>query len=206
MDIEYIKNTFSNREDEMLNIRRKTALLIPLMEIEGKINIIFQKRSEYIPQPFDIAFAGGHLEEGETFINCAIRETCEELGVNRENIDIFGILGTTTSFSGFLSKTYVGEIKNLNLKDLRFDPKEVKKLIPIPLEELLKLNPMEYTANIISQKSEDFPYHLIVGGRNYKFFRGKENLLFYVYGDIVIWGYTASLLQHFLELIKDDNL
>lgn len=202
MDIKEIKNIFSNREDEMLNIRRKTALLIPLMEINGEINIIFERRSEYIPQPLDIAFPGGHLEEGESFRDCAIRETSEELGVDIKNIEVFGILGTNASFNGLLSKTFVGEIKNINFKDFKPDPKEVKEIIPIPLKELLKINPMEYTANIISQKSEDFPYHLIVGGRNYKFFRGKEALLFYVYKDIAIWGYTAGLLKRFMELIN----
>ena len=38
-------------------------------------------RSEHISQPGEISFPGGRVEDGETFQEAAIRETCEELNL-----------------------------------------------------------------------------------------------------------------------------
>ena len=49
----------------------------------------------------------------------------------------------------------------------------------------------------------DFPYELIPGGRDYPWRTRKFPEHFYRYQDRVIWGLTASVLAHFIDLLKD---
>jgi len=48
----------------------------------------------------------------------------------------------------------------------------------------------------------NFPYHLIRGGENYKFHKGKLQQLFYQYEEYVIWGFTALMVKRFVDIIK----
>lgn len=47
-------------------------------------------RSEHISQPGEISFPGGRVEDDETFQEADIRETCEELNLVPDQIDIWG--------------------------------------------------------------------------------------------------------------------
>ena len=50
--------------------------------------------------------------------------------------------------------------------------------------------------------AEDFPYELIPNGRDYPFRKMARRFYFYETEDGVIWGLTAELLFHFLELLR----
>jgi 8-oxo-dGTP diphosphatase len=47
----------------------------------------------------EYAFPGGHLEFGESFVQCAIRETCEESGIEIEDIQ-FQYLANVKKYAG----------------------------------------------------------------------------------------------------------
>jgi peroxisomal coenzyme A diphosphatase NUDT7 len=51
---------------------------------------------------------------------------------------------------------------------------------------------------------KNFPLELIVGGEDYNWRTSKIDEYFYQYEDKVIWGLTAKILSHFIELIKED--
>ena len=203
INLDNIYNIISNHESGFLNIKRKTAVLIPLIKVDGEVNVLFERRSAMIRQPHDISFPGGHQEDSETLQQTAVRETCEELGVPEENVVVYGRMVRAISFSGLYAEAYVGELRNITLEELNPDPMEVENVVAIPLKILLEMKPDEYVSEIISVKSIDFPYHLIENGRNYPFFSGKDKSLFYVHDKTVIWGYTANLLHYFLETIRD---
>ena len=59
-----------------------SAVLIPIVLIDEKEFILFQKRSKTVRQPGEISFPGGHYEstKDKDFLSTAVRETCEELG------------------------------------------------------------------------------------------------------------------------------
>lgn len=202
--IEDIRIKLNKHVPKLLDVKKETAIMIPLIEIDGQINVIFERRSKHVKQPRDISFAGGHKEENESFEETAIRETCEELGVEKSKIKVLGKLCSFFAVTGMYSETYVGLIET-DVKDLKIEELEVESLITIPLETLLKINPKQYPSDIIVHKCEDFPYHLIENGKNYPFYTGKDISYFYIYNDVVIWGYTAKLLYNFLELIKKDE-
>ena len=63
------------------------AVLIPLMEKEDGFHVLLEKRGALVPQPGEISFPGGRMEEfDQGAAETAVRETCEELGVEQKAI------------------------------------------------------------------------------------------------------------------------
>lgn len=52
----------------------------------------------------------------------------------------------------------------------------------------------------------DYPFELIPEGRDYPFKTGIFLQYFYVWNQEVIWGLTARILRHFIELISVKSL
>ena len=71
------------------------AVILPILTIGGEEHILFEVRSSKLAwQPRDICFPGGRIEKSDaSALDAAIRETMEELGVERSDIDILGPWG-----------------------------------------------------------------------------------------------------------------
>ena len=74
--------------EEILPVKRRNAVLIPLVEKEGELHILFEVRQAGIRQGGEICFPGGMIEEGETAEEAAVRETAEELLIPAEKIEV----------------------------------------------------------------------------------------------------------------------
>ena len=68
------------------------AVLIPLVETESGNALLLEVRSEKVRQPGEICFPGGRSECGETVVETAVRETCEELGIEPSEIEVISEL------------------------------------------------------------------------------------------------------------------
>jgi hypothetical protein len=79
---------------------------------------------------------------------------------------------------------------------------EVEKVLLIPLKFFLENQPEVHYIETSARPPEDFPFHLIPYGRNYPFRRGRIPQYFYNWEGEIIWGLTASILHHFIELLK----
>ena len=55
------------------------SVLIPLLQVRGEWNILFEVRNPGITQGGEICFPGGRVEPGEKPSDAAVRETQEEL-------------------------------------------------------------------------------------------------------------------------------
>jgi 8-oxo-dGTP pyrophosphatase MutT (NUDIX family) len=82
------------------------AVLIPLILQGDEYNFLFEKRAKHIRQGGEISFPGGKFEphQDKSCVNAAIRETEEELGISREQINIIGRLDTFISPRGLILK------------------------------------------------------------------------------------------------------
>ncbi len=179
----------------------KTAVLVPLVEYEGQTCVLFEKRSADLSiQPGEICFPGGSMEPGDLRPqNTAVRETCEELGVSPQDIEIIADLDIMVSPFGVLVIPFLGYLNTV--EKLRPNPCEVEKILCVPVDYLMEHPPLERSLLISVQFPEDFPLELIPNGKDYPFRGGILPQFFYRWDGEVIWGLTARILRHLLELL-----
>lgn len=180
----------------------KSAVILPLIEKEGQLYILFEKRSITLKhQPGEICFPGGGIElDDEGPMEAAIRETCEELGLQPADINVICPLDIVVSPFRAIIYPYLAKIDKL--EKIAFTD-EVDEIILIPFDYLKQKPPLIKNLQISLQAPEDYPFHLIPQGANYPFRISKYPQIFYQYNDTVVWGLTAMILSHFLELIND---
>ena len=183
----------------------KTAVLLPLVEWNGKTCLLFEKRSHTLQhQPGEICFPGGVKDPGDQqALDTAVRETCEELGITPDNIEVLGELDILITPSSLIMRSFVAWIKDRSL--IQINPAEVEKVFAIPLDFLLEYGPKEHALILKPDFSNDFPVQLIPQGENYPFRLNRLQQYFYIWEGEVIWGLTARILHHFIELLKGNQ-
>ncbi|WP_040208700.1 NUDIX hydrolase [Neobacillus jeddahensis] len=180
----------------------KYAVMIPLLQKEDGIHILFEVRSlELRRQPGEICFPGGRIDpEDLDEKGGAVRETVEELRIDEEDISDVYPLDYMISPFGMILYPYVGYIKKPDR--ISPNPSEVGEIFTVPLAFFMKNNPEIYRVQFKAEPEENFPFDLIPGGEKYQWrARGLEEY-FYRYGDRAIWGLTARILAHFIEIIR----
>ncbi|WP_422124629.1 NUDIX hydrolase [Planococcus sp. X10-3] len=204
MDPKSLVDKVKDRIPEVMDNRSfsKFAILLPLIEKDGEIHILFEVRSHQMrSQPGEICFPGGRIDkQDESEEEAAVRETTEELGIQRQQIsDIFPLDYIVSPF-GMIVYSFAGIID----ADVEFrpNPPEVDSLFTVPLSYFLEKDPKVYRINFDIQPEESFPYDLIAGGENYNWRTRQVDEFFYIYEDKVIWGLTAKILTHFMEIIR----
>ena len=178
---------------------RRSAVIIPIIKEVDGMYILFERRSEKIArQPGDICFPGGAIQDGETPVQTAVRETCEELLVDPGQLDIIcscdvfhNASGIVYPYAAFLSG-YEGT----------YSEDEVAEVIRVPLDHFVRTEPLVYSSRMARVPDDSFPYHLIHGGRDYKWPERTDKELFYKWEDCVIWGITARILKGFLDVLR----
>ena len=164
----------------------RAAVLIVLYEKGGVQHIIFQVRSELVlHHKGQISFPGGAEDPGDIDLRMtALRETEEEIGLVNEDVEVLGQLDDAITISDFVVTPYVGRVTAP--APYPFAPRgyEVAELLEVPLPHLLEpstlnMQELEWRGNPVRSPS-------------------------YSYGDHLIWGATARILQQFLELIRPE--
>ncbi|MBN2746667.1 MAG: CoA pyrophosphatase [Bacteroidales bacterium] len=179
------------REEEILRMKqqmafaKQSAVLILLYENHGKWTIPFIKRASYDGiHSGQISLPGGKKEEKDIdFLQTALRETQEELGISTENVRILGQLSDLyIPPSNFIVKVFVGYCSNLDT--FRPDSVEVASVIEIALDDF-------FAKDIINRKAF------------YRSSDGKEKTApYYDLSGVELWGATAMILSEFVEMIR----
>lgn len=204
MIIEQLIGKLKNRIPKPLDTIGKYSVLIPLVNIDGNWEVVYEMRAKHMnTQPGEVSFPGGSVEKGESFKEAAIRETIEELGVSQSEIKILGELDFLVSYANFTIHCFLGILNVKDLAKLKINPDEVDHIFKVPIEFLLGSEPISYELALRTEGNGDFPYELIPKGREYNFREGKHQVLFYQYRDYIIWGLTARLTKHLMDLIKE---
>ncbi|PAV31586.1 coenzyme A pyrophosphatase [Virgibacillus profundi] len=183
---------------------RKSAVLLPLIEKDDELHILFEVRSiKMRSQPGDICFPGGRIDKEDLGPkHAAIRETTEELGINAAAIKDVIPLDFMASDLGRIIYPFVGRITDY--EQIVPNESEVEEVFTVPLSFFLKTTPEKYKVNFKVIPEADFPFDLIIGGENYNWQTHHIEEIFYKYEGRVIWGLTAKILTHFIELLGDE--
>lgn len=206
MKIQQITEKLRNRKPSILGSENftKFAVLLPLIEIENELHVLFEVRSLQLRrQPGEICFPGGKCDlSDKDECHTAIRETSEELGIDESKIlNIFPLDFMLSPF-GTIIYPYAGFIENPDGINPNTD--EVEEVFTVPLSFLKETKPEIFEVSYKVEPEENFPFNQIIGGKKYNWQARKMEECFYYYEDKVIWGMTARILRHFINVIKND--
>jgi len=204
--LENLKILLNNRRPKLHNMKGYfvSAVLLPLIEADGEMQVLFEVRASNLKrQPGEICFPGGMVERGE--LSCpqetAVRETVEELGVSREQIELIGPLDYFISPLGALIYPYVGRIAG----DVKIvpSPDEVQEVFLVPVKYFLAAQPAQSSIDVGTRYAPGFPFDRLPayykeGWR----VLGTLPVYFYEYGSRLIWGATAGILHSFIDIYR----
>ncbi|MDA3809521.1 MAG: CoA pyrophosphatase [Spirochaetaceae bacterium] len=194
----------------------KSAVLASLYTKENELHLIFQKRNSSIRQGSEICFPGGRFDEekDKNMLETSVRETMEEMGINRENIIVLGQTDTLVAPMGAIISCFLGELKITDLSELNINKDEVERIFSVPLKWFLDNPPLEYNVHMeikpeytdkngnevillpVEELGLPDRYRKPWGLKNHKIYAYKTN------GE-TIWGITAQMTKHICELLKD---
>jgi 8-oxo-dGTP pyrophosphatase MutT (NUDIX family) len=115
----------------------RAAVLVPVVQREEQLTVLFTQRTAHLhDHPGQVAFPGGRREAGDaTPIITALRETEEEIGLSRRQVDVLGILPEYQTGTGFRVTPVVGLVSPP--LELKLDSFEVAEVFETPLAFLL---------------------------------------------------------------------
>ena len=197
---EIVRKELQRRPVEVDKLDRlwEAAVLITLVDVATEPQIVFEVRAGNLKrQPGEICFPGGKHESADPSLAVtAVRETCEELGLEQEDIELLGELDTFVTFAGPVIHPFVGVLHHP--EKIHFNPQEVQEIFTVPLKFFLENEPDCYKMDMADRPPKDFPVLL---GENQGGWRLRKhyNVYFYTYEKYVIWGMTARMLYSFLQ-------
>ncbi len=158
----------------------KPTSVIALVTMDKEPRLLFIQKANNIDYPWSnhMAFPGGHVDlmdadRKET----ALRELEEEMGISRDHVHTIGSIGHFETINNRDIEAFVGFWDQT--QKVQFDASEIARFFLIPLTFLVKIH-MEknFTGRIPSMDELTYPFE-----------------------DVVIWGATARILHHFLEVL-----
>ena len=195
----YFKQFIDSTRLELINIDKdsfnkpiasdliQAAVLIPFTVWENKLVVLFTKRTNSVNNHQNqISFPGGAIEKKDASqLATALRETEEEIGIKKKDIEILGELQAINTTTGFYIFPFVGFIHNL--AEIQINELEVERVIYIPVNWLR--NPKNSHTEIYRGQNK----------------RSHPVIVFSNYGGEKVWGVTASLIKQLLEILKNSE-
>ncbi|MBL7994584.1 CoA pyrophosphatase [bacterium] len=158
------------------------SVLIPFFEKDGQTFILFAKRTQTVRHhKGQISFPGGALDGiDKDLLHAALRETEEEIGIKKDNVDVIAELDDMVTPTNFHVTPFVGIIPYPY--EFNLNPHETAELIEIPLSHLLNNQ-----------------YHRL-GYR--RFLNRTYEIHYYDYKEHTVWGVTGLILFELLEKLR----
>lgn len=164
----------------------KAAVLVPIVDRGGSPALVFTKRTDTVgTHRGQISFPGGRVDPDDAgFLEAALRETEEEIGLPATTVEPLGALDDTeTVATQFIITPWVGLVREPIA--WRPDGHEIERVIEVPFARL---------ADPAGVRVE----HRELGGVL------REMYFWDLEGGDVVWGATARILKHYLDLLGGD--
>ncbi len=163
----------------------QAAVLILLYLADNEIYFFLTKRTDELKHhKGQISLPGGTQEGNEKLIDTALRETQEEIGINKTSISIIGtITPLFVPVTGFMIYPFIGY--SLNKLDPKPDPVEVATIFSVNISDLLNKENRTIEQRNIRGYDVQVPYFKL--------------------NDYKVWGATSMILSEFRDLIKSIN-
>ena len=149
-------------------------MLIPIVERPDGHTVLFTRRADHLhDHPGQVSFPGGRLDDTDRGpIDTALRETAEEIGLERGYVGLAGLLDGYETVTGYLVTPVVGFVRpGFTLTP---DPFEVADVFEVPL------------AFLLNESSRRIGSH-VHDGRRRRYYA-------FEYAGHRIWGATAGML------------
>jgi len=160
-----------------------SAVMVLLYPKGGEYCILLNKRSEQVEHhKGEISFPGGARDpEDRDPLETALRETEEEMGINRDDITVIGEMDEVVTRSNFLMNVFTGTIKY----PYPFKPSaiEIAEVLEFPVSALID------TANRRTETRWDDGH--------------PATSYSYVHQEHVVFGATARILQSCIDILDD---
>lgn len=161
------------------------AVLMPVVAYEEGERVILTKRTAHLSNHAgQISFPGGRIDPDDPdVIATALRETEEEIGLDRIHVSILGALDPYVTGTGFIVVPVVGMVRpGFNLMPQQH---EVAEIFEVPFDFLM--DPQNHQ-------------------RHKGVFNGVERQWWAMpYGDKYIWGATAGMLRNLHDLLHGEG-
>jgi 8-oxo-dGTP pyrophosphatase MutT (NUDIX family) len=160
------------------------AVLVPVFQCEGAVRVLYTRRAHnLLSHRGEIAFPGGKFDPVDRdLMATALRETCEEVGLTDDQIEVLGRLPfAETSRSGVAVTPFVGIVHSLD--SLRPNPNEVAEIFSVPLNALL-------------DPRQRVPYRYLRSDGSSTTYPGIK------YHGHVIWGLTLRITMALLDCFE----
>ncbi|MGB3501262.1 MAG: CoA pyrophosphatase [Mesorhizobium sp.] len=154
---------------------RDAAVLIPIVDHPDGATMLLTKRTEKLrTHSGQIAFPGGGIDpEDASPEAAALRETEEEIGLDRNYIDVIGRMPDYYSGSGYRVAPIIGIVRPGFA--LSINPDEVDDTFEVPLSFLM---------NAANHRRESRVWQNV-----------ERHFYTMPYGDRYIWGLTAGIIR-----------
>lgn len=177
------EETSENREMRGVTLRR-AAVLVPLVERPAGLTVLLTRRTDHLSSHAgQISFPGGGAEELDSSpIETALRETEEEIGLQRRHIEIIGVLPDYATISAYRVTPVVALVQPPF--ELAPDPGEVAETFEVPLGFLM--DGLNHQRRVV-----ELP-------------QGAGTRAFYTmpYEKYFIWGATAAMLRNLFHFLR----
>lgn len=177
---------------------RRYAVLAPYLPETGEL--LFEVRSHNLKrQPGEICFPGGHVEQGETPREAAVRETMEELLAPRASLRVIAPLDILATQGNSLLHGYVAELRGYRGA---FNPDEVHAVFTVPFAHFLQTEPIRQYLHVEMRPLNPDSMYGLLGVKDYAWHTSRSEVLFYPFGDKLIWGMTAKFVYNLVTLYR----
>ena len=196
LTVDWLRRRFANPPDWQQEIVDEPRLFLPgksytdasvliaIVQREAGLNVLLTRRTAHLTEHAgQISFPGGRVDPGDSSaVDTALREASEEIGLDREHVEVLGLLPEYYTGTGYRVTPVVSVIQSPLL--LQAQASEVAEIFEVPFDFLM-----------------DGRSHQ---RRSAAFRQGWDRRTFYTmpYRQYFIWGATAGMLRNLFHFLR----